>query len=87
MKAPCLCPDVVADDDVLALAIDKMLLRSTKLRKLSRKVRRAQERLRRALDDRSWRVYLRLEEIVNHRVAVEGEALVRWAFEAGRSSR
>jgi hypothetical protein len=87
MKSPCLCPETVADDDALALVIDRMLLGSKKIRKLGRRVRRTQERLRRAVDERSWWVYMQLEEIVNHRVAVEGEALVRWAYEAGRRSR
>ena len=87
MKAPCLCPDTVADDDALAMAINDLLLNSKVVRKLGRKVRHAQERLRRRVGDRGWAAYLRLEQIMNQRAADEAFILVRWAYEAGRHAR
>jgi len=84
MKTPCLTPEIVADDDALALAIHEFLLGSKKMRKLSRRVRRAQGRLHRVVDGRAWRVYLRLEEAVNDRDGLEGDLLIRWAYEAGK---
>jgi hypothetical protein len=84
MKAPSLNAEIMNDDDMLALAINELLLGSPAVRKLSKRVRRGQDRLERAVDRRAWKQYLKLEEIINDRTSRETDILVRWAFEAGK---
>jgi len=84
MKTPCLTPEIVADDDALALAIQDMLLGSRAMRKLTKMVRRAQDRLQRVVNRKAWAKYMVLEEHVNDRASQEVDVLVRWAFEAGK---
>jgi hypothetical protein len=84
MKAPCLTTDIMNDDDALAMAINELLLGSPVVRKLSKRVRRGQDRLERAVDRKAWKLYLRLEELVNDRTSRETDLLVRWAFDAGK---
>jgi hypothetical protein len=82
-----LTPDILSDVDAFGSAIDQMLLRSKRYRKMTRRVLRAQGRLRRAVRWKGWARYLRLEEVVNERAGHENELLIRWAFEQGRRSR
>jgi hypothetical protein len=84
MKPVCLTPEIMADDNALALAIQEMLLGSRAMRKLSRRVRRAADRLHRVVNRKAWAKYMVLEEVVNDRATQEVELLVRWAYEAGR---
>jgi len=84
MKMPCLTPEIISDDDALALAIQDMILGSRAMRKMSKRVRCAQDRLRRVVGRKAWARYMVLEEIVNDRASREVELLVRWAYEAGR---
>jgi hypothetical protein len=84
VKTPCLTPEIVADDDTLALAIQDMILGSRAMRKLTRRVRRAQDRLQRMVHRKAWARYMILEEVVNDRASQEVELLVRWAYEAGK---
>jgi hypothetical protein len=84
MKTPCLTPEIMADDDALALAIQDVLLASRTMRKLTRRVRRAADRLQRVMNRKAWARYMVLEERVNDRTSQEVELLVRWAYQAGR---
>jgi len=84
MKAPCLTAEIMNDDDMLALAINELLLGSPAVRKLSKRVRHAQDHLQKVVERRAWKRYLRLEEIINDRTSRETDILVRWAFEAGK---
>ncbi|MGH7295919.1 MAG: hypothetical protein ACRELB_13335 [Polyangiaceae bacterium] len=84
MKSPCLTPEIVADDDALALAIQDRLLGSGAMRRLTRRVRRAQDRLQRVVNREAWARYMVLEEHVNDRSSQEVDLLIRWAFEAGK---
>lgn len=83
MKSPCLTPEIMADDDALALAVEELLLGTRVIRKLTRRVRRAADRLQRVVNRRAWARYMLLEEVVNNRASQEVELLIRWAYEAG----
>ena len=82
-KKPTLTPEMVADDGPLTEAIPGALT-SPQLGSFTEEVLRRQTRLRDLLSDEQWRAYLDLEEKVNHRVAAESLALVRWAWREGR---
>jgi hypothetical protein len=84
MKPVCLTPEIMADDNALALAIQEMLLGSRAMRKLTKMVRRAQDRLQRVVNRKAWARYMVLEEHVNDRASQEVELLIRWAYEAGK---
>jgi hypothetical protein len=84
MKPPKLTKKIVRDDLALSDAIIAVLTKSKNRRKLTKAVLKWQRRLQRAVDGKAWRVYMRLEEIVNERASFEQDVLVRWAFRQGR---
>jgi hypothetical protein len=83
-KTPRLTKKILHDEDALGLAIDAVLLRSNRFRRASRCVRKLQRKLRRMITRDAWLTYLRLEEVVNERAAIEADVLVEWAFKSGR---
>jgi hypothetical protein len=80
VKTLCLTPEIMGDDDALALAIQDVLVKSRAMRKLTRRVRRAQDRLKRVVNGKAWARYMVLEEHVNDRASQEVELLVRQAY-------
>ncbi len=70
----------VTDREALALFVDGVLAGSKPTGKLTKKILKWQRKLQRAVDADAWRLYLRLEELVNERADVQVEAVVRWAF-------
>ena len=85
MKSPSLTSKIMNDEDALGLAIDEVLLRSKSWHNLNRRVRKVQRKMRRLMNYDAWVTYLQLEEIVNERAFIEGNLLVKWAFESRRS--
>ena len=83
MKTAKLTAKMLKDHEAVGDAIDRVLLASKAWGKASRRIRKAQGRLRRIVSFDGWMAYLRLEEIVNARAAIEMEVVVRWAFEQG----
>jgi hypothetical protein len=87
-RLPVLTAATMKNEEAVGDAIDGMLLGSKAHRQLTKKVLRAQGRLQRAVDEQTWRLYLRLEEIVNERADFHMKLLVTWAFRQGcRRSR
>jgi len=84
MKTTPLTKKILHNEDALGLAIDAVLLRSNRFRQASRRVRKFQRKLRRMITGDAWLTYLRLEEVVNARAAIEVDVLVEWAFKSGR---
>lgn len=87
MKTPKLTRKVLRDHERLGDAIDRVLMKSKKRRKLTKKILRLQDRLKRLVSVEAWHVYLKLEEVVNERAIVEQDLLVEWAFESGQKQR
>lgn len=77
---------LLSDDAALDEAISDALGRSDEYRRLSRRVRRAQDALQRAVGRKPWLLYLRLEEVVNDRVAFETRLIARWALRQARAA-
>jgi hypothetical protein len=77
---------LLSDDSALDDVISEVLGRSDEYRRLSRRVRGAQDALQRAVGRKPWLLYLRLEEIVNDRVAFETRLIARWALRHARAA-
>ncbi len=84
IERPTLDPDIIADEEQLFEAIEKVCTMDRRWQRLRQAVRRRQEDLRRLADNEPWSAYLRLEEAVNARAVREHDLLVRWAFDEGR---
>ena len=80
-------PDLITSDEAIDVVIDAVLIGNGSLRKLTKKILRTEKRLRRAVDDDAWKVFLKLEELLNDRNARQMEILVRWALGHGPRSR
>ena len=79
-----LTPDMLADDEQLALAIDEFLGSDRSYRRRRRKIVELQGQLRELVGDEAWALVLEVEESVNRRNADLLTRAVRWAFEQGR---
>ena len=77
---------LLSDDAALDDAISDVLGRSDEYRRLSKRVRRAQDALQRTVNRKAWLLYLRLEEVVNDRVAFETRLIARWALRQARAA-
>ncbi len=80
---PRLTKKIVRDDLRLSDAIIAVLTRDKARRPMMKAILRAQRKLQRAVSPVAWKLYLRLEEIVNDRASHEQDLLVRWAFREG----
>ena len=87
MKTPKLTRKVLGDHERLGDAIDRVLTKSKKRRKLTKHVLRLQDRLKKLVPRDAWHVYLKLEALVNERAILEQDEISEWAFEARRRSR
>lgn len=79
--------DLIDGDEAIDLVIDAVLIGSKPLRRMTKAILKEQKNLRRAVDDDAWRVFLRLEELLNERASKQMDVLVRWALAAGARSR
>lgn len=82
-----LTPEIVADDEQIAIVTDHILHHAPELRRRSRKIIRAQRALQEAIDRPAWDLYLQLESVVNERFEKACILIARVAFAAGRSRR
>ena len=76
--------DIVADDQSLAEAIERLLLEDRRYVRLSAELRRLQEALKGHCDDAAWRAYLEVEAKANERMAWVTDLIARLAFEQGQ---
>lgn len=80
-------PDQIDADEAIDLVIDAVLIGNGSLRRLTKKILKQQKTLRHAVDDDAWKVFLKLEEVVNERASMQMTVLVRWALTHGSRSR
>ena len=81
---PVLTPEVVADDELLAMAVDDLVGADLDARVRMQEVFVYAEALRATLDENTWRTFLRYDEIANARFSELLLAASRWAFNEGR---
>jgi hypothetical protein len=86
-RVPQLTAEVVANDELLGAAVDRVLLQDPQLRALSRLILQAQKALQARLSPEQWACYLSVEEATNERLAEALLIVARWAFRAGRRAR
>ncbi len=77
-------PSVVADDESLAEAVDEFVRRDPLARERLHSVANQQELLRQVVDADTWRLALRLDEMIVERWSDVVVSVARWAFEEGR---
>jgi hypothetical protein len=82
--APQLTPEVVADDDDLALRVDEFVRRSPEARAGQWEVALLQHELRETIDTDACRLVLRIDELVTARLADVTVLVARWSFLAGQ---
>jgi hypothetical protein len=86
-RLPRLTNKIVADESVLAAAIDQVLLRDDNYRRLSRSIGRAQDRLQNAVTKDAFSRYLDIEEATNWRFTYALALIATWAFKQGQRRR
>jgi hypothetical protein len=79
--------ETITADEALDLVIDAVLIGNDGLRELTKQILKAQKNLRHAVDDDAWKVFLRLEELLNERTSAQMELLLRWGLAHGSRSR
>jgi hypothetical protein len=77
-------PDVVGDDDELALRVDALLHADLVARARQAHVAMLQEVLREGIDEDSWKLVARIDEQILERWADAVVSLARFAFTEGR---
>ena len=80
-------PDQIDSDEALDLMIDAVLIGNGTLRKQTKQILKQQKKLRHAVDGDAWKVFLKLEELLNERASAQMDLLVRWALGHGSRSR
>ena len=81
---PVLDPELVADDDDLALAVDAFIQASPEARARQGEIALLHDELRQAVDIEAWRIVMRLDELTNARLADITVEIARFAFSEGR---
>jgi hypothetical protein len=84
LPPPTLTSDIVADEDKLSEAIERLLLADRRQRLYRSEITRRQAELRALVDDGAWAAYLEVEQAVNARLADALVKVARWAFAQGR---
>jgi hypothetical protein len=84
-ELPTLDPEVVDDDDALAVAVDAFIHQDPIAGGRQAEMVLFQEVVRRAVDADVWRTVLRVDELTTARVADLVVEIARWAFNAGRA--
>ena len=80
-------PDLVTADEAIDLVIDAVLIGNDGLREQTKQILKQQKKLRHALDDDAWKVFLKLEELLNERASAQMDLLLRWGLAHGSRSR
>jgi hypothetical protein len=80
-------PDIITADEAIDIVIDAVLIGNDTLRKQTKHILKQQKKLRHAVDDDAWKVFLKLEELVNERASAQAELLLRWGLSHGSRSR
>lgn len=80
---PKLDPVIVADDDLLAAAVDQVIKTDPDAVAVQVEILREQHELRELVDADAWGTYLAVEEQVTERWSELALVLARWAFVEG----
>jgi hypothetical protein len=80
---PVLHEMVLADDDALAAAVDRVLRASPQYMGSRRQIIDAEQRLRSAVSQAAWRIYLDLDAARGESVVHGQDVLIRWAYAEG----
>ena len=87
-EPPALTPEIVEDDQLLAVAVDAVILADPEARRRAAEIAEHFEWLRGSVDGDTWKQTLDLEERANERFSEVALVLSRWAFNEGvRSGR
>jgi hypothetical protein len=81
---PQLDPDVIEDDQLLAMAVDAVMGRDSRAKALMVSINDHGVWLRGAVDADTWQLVLRIDELATERWSDLTLVLVRWAFAEGR---
>ena len=84
MSAPRLSPTIVANDALLAAAIDAVIQGDTTDQENRGTITRLQGELRACVSEEAWQVYLQLDAVVVARLADLTVTLTTWAFVEGQ---
>ena len=85
-RPPQLSPEVVAEDQALANAIDALLARDRQMRVHRIEILRLQQELRAVASPETWQAYLLVEGASNARLERALRKVARWAFSEGRGA-
>jgi len=83
-KFPHVTPDIVADEQLLANAVEALLVEHPDMVRHRRRIVRRQEALQRLVSPEAWQRYLKVEEATNVRYDLALRLVAAWAFERGR---
>jgi len=81
---PTLDPDTVADDELLGVAVDAVVVANVDARERMEEVFEMTEALRAILDEGTWQLFMAYDELANARFAELSLVIARWAFNEGQ---
>ena len=84
-EIPALTPEVVEDDQLLAVAVDAVILADPEARRRASEIALRFEWLKGSVDD-VWPLVLEIESRSNERWSELTLVLVRWAFNAAKNA-
>lgn len=83
-EMPTLDPVTVADDEMLGMCLDAVVVRDRAARERMDEIFRYTEAMRAILDADTWRIFMVYDERCNARFAELLLVIARWAFGEGR---
>ena len=85
-ELPELTAEIVDDDELLAQAVDAVVLRDPDARRLMEEIVLQEEMFKSVVGADAWGLFLRLDELRNERFSELLLVVTRWAFRAGVTS-
>jgi hypothetical protein len=86
-ELPRLTLDVVEDGESLSEAVDAFIQSNPEARQRLTEIAEHQEALRQSVDSETWKLVLRIDEMIVERWSDLAVDLTRWSFDAGRQFR
>lgn len=78
-----LTADLIADDELLAEAVDTFIRRNRVARERAHHIADHQEVLRQSVDSETWKLVLQLDEMIVERWSDLVVEIAKWAFNEG----
>ena len=82
-EQPDLSVEIIEDDELLAAAVDAIVLRDPEARRLHHEIAIVEEMFKDLTGSSEWNLYLRIDELRGARSADLLVVVARWAFTAG----